>query len=314
MELRVEGVHKKFNEKQVLHDISFSVSSGQALGLLGRNGAGKTTTLRILTDIFQADSGEIRLNGAPIDRGQINMGYLPEERGLYPKSKVGEQMIYIGRLKGLSADAAKKRAMDLLEELEAAEHWSKKLETLSKGNQQKIQLAIAVIQDPEIIILDEPFSGLDPVNAKILKQMISRQADKDKIVIFSSHQMPYVEEFCQHICILNKGRIVLDGLIREIRKTWLRNRIAVSPEEDPDIFLARAARHENWPRVVTQTFRRGETLEIILKDPADKQCLYTLLAELDTGIDSFSVVEPTLEEIFVRANEENDGEGGGVHE
>jgi len=295
MELKVENLCKNFGEKQVLKNINFSVKSGEALGYLGRNGAGKTTTIRILTNIFNANSGQVLLDGKPINHSKIKIGYLPEERGLYPKSKVGEQMMYIAELRGMTRHNAKKNAMALLEELEATEYWGKKLETLSKGNQQKIQLAIAVLHNPDIIILDEPFSGLDPVNASILKRLILKEVNAGKPVVFSSHQMPYVEEFCEKICIINKGEIVLDGRIKDIKKNYPRNRISVSPEGSPDEFLQKASPHIS--EIVAESKVKAEELEILLKNPADKQRLLKILAEI--GFDKAQVIEPTLEEIFV---------------
>jgi len=295
MELRVEGICKSFGDKQVLKEVSFTVNGGEALGYLGRNGAGKTTTIRILTDIFRSDKGEVLLDGKHVDYNTVRMGYLPEERGLYPKSKVGEQMTYIGELRGMSRAAAKKSAQNLLEELEASEYWGKKLETLSKGNQQKIQLAIAVLHDPEIVILDEPFSGLDPVNASMLKKLILKEVNKGKIVLFSSHQMPYVEEFCEHICIINQGEIVLNGKIRDIKRTYPRNRIAVFPEKEPEK-MAEALKSQS---IAEDIQVKGEGLEVALKNAEDKAALFKLIAALPIGVDSIEVVEPTLEEIFV---------------
>jgi ABC-2 type transport system ATP-binding protein len=313
----VSHIKKSFGAKRVLEDVSFRTESGRALGLLGRNGAGKTTTLRILTDIFRAESGEVLLDGAPISYAQVRMGYLPEERGLYPKVRVGEQMIYIGRLRGMTAEAAKKSAASLLEALDASQYWAKKLETLSKGNQQKIQLAVAVLHDPDIIILDEPFSGLDPVNAQIFKDLINQQVADGKIVIFSSHQMPYVEEFCQHICILSQGSIVLDGRIKDIKKSYTRNRIAITPESSPEAFLELVSLHDEWPAMTTGAVYRGETLEVTLRDAGDKQRLFTFLEtigknEPGLGLDAFGVIEPTLEEIFVHANTPDEAAGGKV--
>jgi ABC-2 type transport system ATP-binding protein len=298
MELQVHNIHKSFKDKHVLKGISFNVQSGQALGLLGRNGAGKTTTIRILTDIFRADTGEVLIDGRPIDYSTIRMGYLPEERGLYPKVKVGEQMIYIGRLRGMNAAAAKKSAQNLLEELNATEYWEKKLDTLSKGNQQKIQLAIAVLHNPDVVILDEPFSGLDPVNAQILKDLISKEVKLGKVVLFSSHQMSYVEEFCAHICIIHHGEIVLDGKIREIKKTYPRNRISVSTENPPGMFLSEASRRDGWPGMVAEARAETETVEVTLKNAGDKQKFITFLSGCN-GIDGFKIVEPTLHDIFV---------------
>ncbi|MCL2708206.1 MAG: ATP-binding cassette domain-containing protein [Defluviitaleaceae bacterium] len=299
MMFSAEGLCKSFGEKKVLKGVGFRVESGSALGLLGRNGAGKTTTLRIIADIFRPDEGRITLDGAVLDYSKVRMGYLPEERGLYPKIKVGEQMVYIGMLKGMDHAAAKKSAGELLEGLGASEYWSKKLETLSKGNQQKIQLAISVLHDPDLIILDEPFSGLDPVNAQSLKDLITKQVERGKIVIFSSHQMPYVEEFCQHICILNKGGIVLDGNIKDIKKTYVRDKIDIVPEKNPGQFLEEASRQDGWANIVEEASAQGGSVRIVLKSPENKRRLFNLLGEHGQAIDSFSVVEPTLEEIFV---------------
>jgi len=299
MELKLDSIHKSFGKKEVLKNINFTVKSGEALGYLGRNGAGKTTTLRILSNIFHADSGTVLLNGKPIDHNTVRLGYLPEERGLYPKSKVGEQMIYIARLRGMDPAAAHKSAMALLEELEATEYWGRKLETLSKGNQQKIQLAISVIHDPDIVILDEPFSGLDPVNATMLKKLIVKQVEKNKIVIFSSHQMPYVEEFCEHICIINQGEIVLDGKIHEIKKSYPRNKIAVWPEGEPAEYLKTLTLQGAWPSLVQSGEIKNNTVEITLKDAKDKQVLLQMLTGISRGFDRVQVVEPTLEDIFV---------------
>jgi len=295
MELSVENICKSFGPKQILKNISFTIKGGEALGYLGRNGAGKTTTIRILTDIFRADSGNVLLDGMPLDRGKTRMGYLPEERGLYPKVKVGEQMVYIGELRGMSRQAAKKSALALLEELEASEYWPKKLETLSKGNQQKIQLAIAVLHDPDIVILDEPFSGLDPVNASMLKKLIVKEVKRGKLVLFSSHQMPYVEEFCEHICVINQGEIVLNGKIKDIKRAYPRNRIDVSPEGDADSFLEALSAQGGWKDITTGAVKKGDDLEITLKRAEDKSTLIKMLAALPMGIDRIQVVEPTLE-------------------
>ena len=298
MELSVHNIHKRFKEKQVLKGISFSAQSGQALGYLGRNGAGKTTTIRILTDIFKPDEGEIFFDGKPMDFKNVRLGYLPEERGLYPKVKVSEQMVYIGRLRGMDAASAKKKALILLDELEASEYWHKKLETLSKGNQQKIQLAIAVLHDPDVIILDEPFTGLDPVNAQILKNLISKEAKKGKIVLFSSHQMSYVEEFCSHICIINDGGIVVNGKINDIKKTYTRNCVSIMPEAGLSVFEKLKNRPE-WETITQSAAADGDTIKVTLKDERQKPVLLKLLMENEINIDRFSVVEPTLQEIFV---------------
>jgi len=295
MELRVEKICKSFGEKQVLKDISFSVTSGEAFGYLGRNGAGKTTSIRILTDIFRADSGEILLDGKPIDRTKVRMGYLPEERGLYPKSKVGEQMIYIAELRGMNRTDARKSAKKLLAKLEATEYWDKKLETLSKGNQQKIQLAIAVLHAPDIVILDEPFSGLDPVNAAMLRKLVSEQVEQGKLVMFSSHEMSYVEQFCEHICIINKGEVALNGRIKDIKREYPRNRIGILPEGDAQTFLNSMS--SVWKDIVFASKVMGDEVEVSLRDAKDKGNLLQMLAS--QPVDSIRVLEPSLEEIFV---------------
>ena len=299
MELKVENICKNFGTKEVLKNISFTVKSGEALGYLGRNGAGKTTTIRILTNIFHANSGQVLLDGKPINHKKIRLGYLPEERGLYPKSKVGEQMIYIAELRGMNRASAKKNAQALLEELEATEYWDKKLETLSKGNQQKIQLAIAVLHNPDIVILDEPFSGLDPVNANMLKKLIVKEVNNGKLVLFSSHQMPYVEEFCQHICILNKGEIVLNGKIKDIKRSYPRNRISILPEGDVDSYFKSISSASGWGNIVDTAHITGSEITLTLNSPENKQQLIQLLSTQSTGFDKVQVIEPTLEEIFV---------------
>ena len=204
MILEVKNIRKSFGDKEVLHGVSFQVESGKALGLLGRNGAGKTTTIRILMDVFHANSGEILLDGRQFQPRKHQIGYLPEERGLYPKRTVIDQMVYLATLRGMKPGEARVSAKKWLERLEVAEYETKKLETLSKGNQQKVQLAATLVNNPDMVILDEPFSGLDPVNSQILKDVVNELINDKRLVIFSSHQMSYVEEFCDNIAIINQ--------------------------------------------------------------------------------------------------------------
>ena len=189
MKLEVKDLRKSFGETEVLHGVSFSVESGRALGLLGRNGAGKTTTIRILMDVFKANSGSVTMDGMPFLTRNYQIGYLPEERGLYPKKTVGEQLVYLAMLRGSSAKEAKAQMKKWLERMGVSEYENRKLETLSKGNQQKVQLAQSLLCNPELVFLDEPFSGLDPVNAQILKDVIKEQIAEGKLVVFSSHQI-----------------------------------------------------------------------------------------------------------------------------
>ena len=194
MKLEVKEIRKSFGDTEVLHGISFRVESGKALGLLGRNGAGKTTTIRVLMDVFHPNAGCVLADGKPFIPKEHKIGYLPEERGLYPQKKVLDQMVYLAALRGMGTKEARESGKWWLDRLEIGEYADRKLETLSKGNQQKVQLAQTLICDPDIIILDEPFSGLDPVNSQILKDVVREQILKGRLVIFSSHQMGYVEE------------------------------------------------------------------------------------------------------------------------
>ncbi|MGN0556492.1 MAG: ABC transporter ATP-binding protein, partial [Acutalibacteraceae bacterium] len=223
MKLEMNGICKSFGEKQVLKNVSFAAEGGKAFGLLGRNGAGKTTSIRILMGVFPADSGEVLLDGKPIDYSRVGIGYLPEERGLYPKKKIIDQLMYFARLKGMNTTDAVRSIDYWLGRLKMSEYRSKRLDTLSKGNQQKIQLITALAHDPDIVVLDEPFSGLDPVNAMLLKDVVREEIDKGKIVLFSSHQMNYVEEFCDHIAILCDGRAVLSGDLHQIKRNYKRD-------------------------------------------------------------------------------------------
>ena len=211
MLLELRNIYKSFGEKEVLKGISFSAEGGKAFGLLGRNGAGKTTTIRILMNVFPANSGEVLIDGKPIDYSKVGIGYLPEERGLYPKKKISEQLVFFAQLKGMNRTDAVKAVDYWLNRLNMTEYRDKRLDTLSKGNQQKIQLVTAVAHNPDIVILDEPFSGLDPVNAMLLEEVVKEEIGKGKIVLFSSHQMNYIEEFCYSIAIFNGVKAAVCG-------------------------------------------------------------------------------------------------------
>ncbi len=294
--IEVKNITKTFENKTALSNVNFDVKNGVAFGLLGRNGAGKTTCMRIIMDIFPPDSGAVLIDGKPSKEGIFRIGYLPEERGLYPNRKILEQMIFIGELRGLSHSEAKAGAYDKLERLEATEYMDKKLSTLSKGNQQKIQLAIALINDPDIIILDEPFSGLDPVNAQLLKKIVREQVENRKTVIFSSHQMAQVEEFCDEICLMDQGEVVLTGNLNDIKKSYPRNIVEVEPGSEykgnikEDILKHYDAKFIN---------EKGRRYHIGLKDERDKKDLYDILDRTGVFPDVFTVQEPTLEQIFI---------------
>lgn len=298
MKLEVRDLRKSFGGNEVLHGISFSVESGNALGLLGRNGAGKTTTIRILMNVFKGNAGAVLLDGKPFDPAKHQIGYMPEERGLYPKKTVSEQLIYLGMLRGLSAKKAKENMKKWLAKMEVSEYENRKLETLSKGNQQKVQLAQTLITDPKIIILDEPFSGLDPVNSQILKDVISEQIQQGKLVIFSSHQMSYVEEFCQQIAILNHGDVVLSGELKEIKREFGRDRLVVSSLEETPEELAHRLRDTFADLLEVEKVQKDRL--IIRKKASDaKLQILERLVEQDVDLEFFGMYEPSLNDIFV---------------
>lgn len=289
MILNFRNIEKSFGEKKVLTGVSFKAEGGKAFGLLGRNGAGKTTSIRILMNVFPADSGKVLINGAPINYDKVLIGYLPEERGLYPKKLIIDQLVYFAELKGMSYKAAVASVDYWLDRLGMKEYRNKRLDTLSKGNQQKIQLITALAHDPHIVILDEPFSGLDPVNAMLLKDVVKEQIAKGKIVLFSSHQMNYIEEFCDSIAILNSGKIVLSGDLHDIKRNYVRDRLVVRTEY-PDKIKA------GLGGICTQ-MENGD-LMIQLSSPDEKKAMMKRLIE-DYDIDEVKVFEPSLNDIFV---------------
>ncbi|MBQ8915182.1 MAG: ATP-binding cassette domain-containing protein [Clostridia bacterium] len=299
MILELKNVEKSFGAKKVLEGVSLKAVGGHAFGLLGRNGAGKTTSIRILMDVFGADSGEVLLDGKTIDYKNVQIGYLPEERGLYPKKKIIDQLVYFATLKGMSRDGAVKSCDYWLSRLGMTEYRNKRLDTLSKGNQQKIQLITAVAHDPDIVILDEPFSGLDPVNAMLLKGVVKELIAKGKIVLFSSHQMSYIEEFCDHIAILHKGRVAITGDLYEIKRNYLRDKIVVRSEERDAIlsdFGESAGLFE------------GAVLIKMEDASLKKDVMARLVAKYD--IDEIKVYEPSLNDIFVEyAGDSGEGDG-----
>lgn len=298
--MELKHIHKSFGEKQVLTGISFLAEGGKAFGLLGRNGAGKTTSIRILMDVFPADSGEVLMDDKPIDYSKVGIGYLPEERGLYPKKKIIDQLVYFAQLKGMKqADAVK--AVDYwLKRLGMMEHRNKRLDTLSKGNQQKIQLITALAHNPQIVILDEPFSGLDPVNAMLLKDVVKEEIARGKIVLFSSHQMNYIEEFCDSIAILNQGKVVLSGDLHDIKRNYTRDKLVVRSEQAGRIAAALGAQ--------CKSIRQDELL-IQLSSSDEKQNMMQMLTQ-KYNIDEIRVFEPSLNDIFVEYA--GDQEAGGA--
>ncbi len=298
MKLEVQNLRKSFGDKEILHGISFQVSGGAALGLLGRNGAGKTTTIRILMDVFKGDEGQILLDGERFEPLHHQIGYLPEERGLYPKKTVSEQLIYLGMLRGLTKKDAKEATKKWLERLGVQEYENRKLETLSKGNQQKVQLAQTLLCDPEIIILDEPFSGLDPVNAQVLKDVIKEQIDVGKLVIFSSHQMSYVEEFCQEIVIMNQGKIVLSGNLNEIQREYGKDRLVLSTSKESILDFAKRLEETYMDLLEVEKIGKDHII-IRTKMVGAKEEILQRLLEQGVDLDYFGLYIPSLNDIFV---------------
>ena len=289
MVLEVRDIHKSFGAKRVLNGLSFTAREGKAFGLLGRNGAGKTTALRIIMSVFPADSGEVLSDGT-LGRDPRRVGYMPEERGLYPKKKIIDQLVYFARLKGMSTADAVAAADNWLGRLGMSEYRDKRLDTLSKGNQQKIQLITALAHDPEVIILDEPFSGLDPVNAALLEDVVRDELCRGKTVIFSSHQMNYIEEFCDSIVILNGGMAAVSGRLHDIKRSYTRDRLVVRSERAEEIA------EEFGERCFEKD--TGELI-VLMNSPDDKRRMMSYLTE-KYDIDDIAVYEPSLNDIFVQ--------------
>lgn len=295
MILEIKNLSKSFGDKKVIKNISFKCSSGVATGLLGRNGAGKTTTIRTVLGIITRDSGEVLLDGKPLPPYYSPIGYLPEERGMYPKMKIDEQLVYFASLRNMSVKDAKKSLNYWLERLEMTEYRAKKFEVLSKGNQQKIQLIGALLHNPSIIILDEPFSGLDPVNALLLKSVVLELIADNKLVIFSSHQMNFVEEFCQDIVMVHEGGLVLDGNLSKIKQSYDRNNLFVRVRRsDKDI-----SQLLNVPGA-TEVKRHNDGYIVRLEREELCGSILNKLTESGVDVDDFHLVELTLNDIFIQ--------------
>ena len=301
MKLELIDIKKSFAGKEVLHGINLETSSGSSTAFLGRNGAGKTTTIRILMDVFKADSGKILIDGSPIDRKEIKLGYLPEERGMYAKTAILDQLIYFGRIKGLDKKESHDNALELLEKVKLSEYKAKNLDTLSKGNQQKIQIIQTFINKPDIIILDEPFSGLDPVNSQILIDLIKEAVSSGTLLIFSSHQMSHVENFCDNIALIKDGSNVLTGNLKEIKKNMGEGRLRLSFYNDAVNYLQDIFDLAGQDNVSI----KDNDIIVRTSDKADE------LAKFAISKDNFRAIakyEPSLEEIFIEAVGDKDEE------
>ena len=291
MGLNIENVCKSYNGKKVLDNISFNMDDPGVFGLLGTNGAGKTTTIRIILGILEKDSGNVSWDKKSVTRENVNFGYLPEERGIYPKAKVGEQLIYFAELKGLSKEQAKASLDKWSKRMKIEEYLDMPAEKLSKGNQQKAQFLTCVMHDPELMILDEPFSGMDPINTDIFKSVINELVSKGKYIIMSAHQMPTIEEFCHNIIILNKGRTVLKGNLKEIKDSYDIKKISIETSKNVDDVI------KSFNLEVLK--KEDNSYLVGIDNLSQSQEVLKAISAKGIQVNKFELVKPTLYDIFV---------------
>jgi ABC-2 type transport system ATP-binding protein len=296
--IELNKVRKTYDHFVAVDDLSFKIEEGAVFGLLGPNGAGKTSTIRMMIGITVPDSGEISMFGKPFVRKDLHrVGYLPEERGLYKKMKILDQLIFMGQLHGLDAKTARQRAMTWSEKMEIADWLPKKVEELSKGMQQKIQFVATLLHDPDFIVMDEPFSGLDPINVVLLKNVLLELKAKGKTILFSTHQMDTVEKLCDSICLINHGEAVLQGELKQIKSNYGKNNVQIEYEGDGN-FLEQT-------KLVGSYNNYGNYVEVRLAPGADPQQLLHAVAER-SRVNKFELMEPSLEEIFIETVGETD--------
>lgn len=290
--LELAHLKKYYATQKAVDDISFSIEKGSIFGLLGPNGAGKTTLLRMITGIFYPDSGEITLDGQKFDpiNDIIKIGYMPEERGLYKKMKIGEQALYLAQLKGLSKAEAMEKIKFWFKRLEMESWWNKKVEDLSKGMSQKLQFVITVLHEPKLIILDEPFSGLDPVNANLIKDEIYGLAQRGCTVIFSTHRMEQVEEICDHIVLVNLGQKILDGTVSSVKQQFKENKFRIQLQEVPTNLEA------NSFELVDQ---KANQLTVKIKEGYKSNDVLKYFIDQNLSIEAYNEILPSLNEIFI---------------
>jgi len=288
--IAVSKVTKRFGDVEAVKDVSFEVESGEIFGLIGPNGAGKTTVIRMLMEIIKPDSGDIRILGKPLQESTKNkIGYLPEERGLYKKLTVADTLSYLASLKGTSRSATRERATLLLERTGMLQHQHKKIEELSKGMAQLIQFIATILHDPQLVILDEPFYGLDPVNTRLLKDMVSELRKQGKTIILSTHMMNEVEELCDRILMINKGRSVLYGNLSEIKARYRTNSVFISVDGDLGQIDG-----------VVSTKNHGTHQELLLDGKTSPQTVLASLVSRNVTVNRFEVATPALSEIFIK--------------
>ncbi len=289
--LILENVSKTFGQKKVVDNISFTLDQPGVYGLLGTNGAGKTTTIRMLLGIITKDSGTITWDDQPVSRKTVNFGYLPEERGVYPKTKIYDQLTYFAELKGMDKTATDQAIHHWAKKLKVTEYLQMSAEKLSKGNQQKIQFITAILHDPDLVVLDEPFSGLDPVNTDIIRDIIIDLVQHGKYIIMSAHQMSVIEEFCKDILILNQGKTVLQGNLKDIKSTYPANRVQVETESKIDQYLTDAK--------LTVENEKDLQYTIKIKNADQAHKLLNSLVQNNIIVNKFEIMRPTLNDIFI---------------
>ena len=291
MGLKIENVSKSYGDKKVVDNINIELNKPGVFGLLGTNGAGKTTTIRMLLGILKKDEGKISWNGKEVTRKNVNFGYLPEERGIYPKTKIYDQLMYFAKLKGMRQEEADKQIDYWMKRLEVEEYKNMTAEKLSKGNQQKIQFITAVVHDPDLVVLDEPFSGLDPVNTELIRNIILELIEKQKYIIMSAHQMSVVEEFCTNILILNKGKTVLQGNLTEIKNTYPANKVLIITKENIEDKIKEAS--------LSILLKKENEYEVKIDDEEQAYNLLNSLVNSNIKIEKFEIKKPSLHDIFI---------------
>ena len=290
--LTVFHLRKTFGDKTAVEDVSFEVFGGEVFGLLGPNGAGKTTTIRMILDIFKPDAGQITVLGGPMNPARADRtGYMPEERGLYPDMRVLDCLVYLGTLKGLARKEAKQRAIAYLERLELADQHKNKIQTLSRGMTQKVQVIAAVLHQPDLLIVDEPFANLDPVNAQLVRDIILELRDRGAAIIMTSHQLGLVESLCDRIALIHRGKVVLNGAVREVRQQFASNVLYVSGNGELN---------GNLPGVALVERRSTHDWFLTLERDAHPQAVLRALMGENFLVDRFEVALPTLDEIFIQ--------------
>ena len=291
--VEVRNLKKYFATQKAVDDVSFSIEKGSIFGLLGPNGAGKTTLIRMITGIFFPDEGEIIFDGRkfhPLD-DIINIGYMPEERGLYKKMKIGDQALYLAQLKGLSRTAAMGKIKEWFTKLEMQSWWNKKVEDLSKGMSQKLQFVTTVLHDPKLIILDEPFSGLDPVNTNIIKDEIYKLSQKGTTIIFSTHRMEQVEEICDQIILLNKGKKILDGSVKQVKQDFKENLFSIGFDKEPSL---------NGNAAFDVIGKNDNSYVVKIKEGYKPADVLKYFIQQDAGVVAFNEILPSLNDIFIK--------------